>query len=162
MTWKTIAGISAAVIFVFVVGFLLGRSSKMPDPPKTTIREHTIHDTTYVPTDPIIIHDTTNATRTKTAITSSTSGTKQGVDYKAEVTISEIDKDLEKYPADWKVDFIPPPAKIIKEIVTRDSLIEKTVTKYVKPPFFLNEWFYVSLVEGVIVVLFIVKALFGL
>lgn len=163
MTWKTITGISATVIFIFVVGFLLGRSSITPDAPKTKVVETTIHDTTYAPAPPpIIIRDTTYAERNNSSITAMTSGTKHGVNYDAQVTISEIDKVQEKYQADWEVNLYLPPERLIKDITQRDSLIEKTVTKYIKPPFFLNEWFYVSLVEGVIVVLFTVKALFGL
>lgn len=129
----------------------------MPDPPSIVIKEHFVHDTTYAkPKPPIIIHDTTYATKTKTTITDSISGTKSGASYKIKHTITEIDKDLEKYPSSWKVDFIPPPERIIKETVTRDSIRTITETKFVSRPFFLNEWFYVSLFELLITVLAII------
>lgn len=129
----------------------------MPDPPKTIVKEHYIYDTIFAkPKPPIIIYDTTYATRTATTFTDSTSKSEQGASVKVKHTISEIDKDLEKYPSTWKVDFIAPPERIIKEIVTRDSIRTITETKYLNKPFFLNEWFYISLFELVITALAII------
>ena len=51
---------------------------------------------------------------------------------------------------------MPPTERIIKETITKDSVRTITETKFISKPFFLNEWFYVSLFELVIATLVIV------
>jgi len=155
--WQKVIVYVFAVLVFGTICFLLGRSSKTPDPPSIVIKEHFVHDTTFAkPKPPIIIHDTTYATRDKTTFTDSTSKSESGASVKVKHTITEIDKDLEKYPSYWKIDFIPPPERIIKETVTRDSIRTITEIKFLSRPFFLNEWFYISLFELIITALAII------
>lgn len=155
MNWAKLIAYVLGGAALIVLGWVL-HSTFIPKP-TSTVETTVIHDTTYAkPKPPITIHDTTYATRDKTTITTSTSGTEQGASYKIEVAISEVDKVLEKYPADWKVDLLLPPPKIIKETVVRDSIRTLTETKFISKPFFLNEWFYVSLFGSVIAILIII------
>ncbi len=160
MNWQKLIAIAVGVLLFGTVCFLLGRSSKQPDPPIQNLKTVWKHDTTFVkiPGKPINVKDTTSANRTKTTVTSATAGTKSGVSYQAEVTISDLDKDLEKYPANWEVNILPPEEKImiVRDTLTIDKTKTEVVTKYLKPPFFLNEWFYVSLFTAVISALVII------
>lgn len=155
MNWqKTILYILGGVALI-ILGYLL-HSAFVPKP-KVEIKETIKRDT-------IETVKTITITKTKViekivepkgiSFVDSIQGNKDDVDYKIIHSISEI-KELGLYNSDWQVE-VKPLIKNIVEYVTKDSIRTVVDTKYISKPLILNEWFYISIIELIIITLAII------
>jgi len=149
--WITIT--LGAIAFV-VLGYLIHSAIYKPPQPKLEIKEKIIYDTVSTVKK---VYFTKTDTLTKivsngfTTYTDSISGQQQEVDYKIKHTLQN-DKEVVSF---WEVN-IEPRLTTITITVTKDSIRTIVDTKYIQTPFFLNQWFFISLVSWIITVLAII------
>lgn len=151
MTWQKVVLYVLGGIALIVLGWLL--HSAFTPKPTIEIKERVVRDTVET-TKTITLRQTNTIYRDTTnlqTISDSIKGTKDEVDYSIKHTLRFAEAIL----SDWQVE-VKPLTKTIVEYVTKDSIRTVVDTKYITKPFFLNEWFYVSIVELVIVILAII------
>ena len=160
--WYVIGGVIFALIF-FLFGWFVKQGMQPDQPAKIEITERVVIDTLYIEKE-IHITDTktivkierdtvfaNNEKYTQKIYTDSLEGNEQEVSYKISHTIIDSDSIY----SFWDVD-IKPLEKRIVEFVSRDSTITMVEYEYVTPPFFLNNWFYVSMISWAITMLAII------
>lgn len=137
--WFVIGG-----VLILVVGFFLGFFIRQPAKPTIEYRERIVRDTVATK-EPIYIHTQSEPTivyrdtATIQAVYDSTSGTKDKVDYQVKYSLRLGEK------SNWDIS-LKPLITTITEYVTKDSIRTVVNTEYMSKPFFLDHWFYVSLV----------------
>ena len=152
MTWQKLLSYVITLIVGVILGWLL--ISHFTPKPTTEVREVVVRDTIEtVRTISVTKRDTITRTIRETGIAyvDSIAGSKDEVDYKIIHSISDFGIVL----SDWQVE-VKPLVKNIVEYVTKDSIRTVVNTQYLVKPFFLDHWFYVALVELVVVVLAII------
>ena len=152
MTWQKVIVYVLGGVALIVLGYLL--HSAFTPKPTTEVREVVVRDTIEtLKTITVTKRDTITRTIRETGIAyvDSIKGTKDEVDYKIIHSITDIGIVL----SDWQVE-VKPLVKNIVEYVTKDSIRTVVNTQYLVKPFFLDHWFYVALVELVVVVLAII------
>lgn len=135
--WFLIGGLA-----ILIVGFFLGWFVKPSHKPSVEIQERIVRDTLevekpiYIQTqsEPTIIYKDTVQT-----IIDSTSGTKDKVDYSVKYSLKLGEK------SNWDIS-LKPLITTITEYVTKDSIQTVVNTEYLATPFFLNTYFYTSIV----------------
>lgn len=144
--WFIIGG-----LIILIVGFFLGWFVKPSHKPSVEIKERIVTDTLEVE-KPIYIHTQSEPTivykdtTTIQAIYDSTSGTKDKVDYQIKYSLRLGEK------SNWDIS-LKPLITTITEYVTKDSIQTVVNTEYLSKPFFLDHWFYVSLILFVTTIL---------
>lgn len=146
------------LIGMFIGVFLLGRASR--EIPVAQVDSVKVVDTLEVPADPVIkkdtqyvfvFRDTTNKTITiKDSISGYQNMARYNIKYNA-----VIPADSGKAKRDWDVWLQP---TILKFVEHKTSTVTKKELEYVSLPFFLDEWFWISIGELALVILTIIFA----
>ena len=149
--------IIVGIIIILIAGLCVGRYI-FPLIPKPTIevKERIVKDTITVEktikifetSKPQIIRD---STQNIYSIVDSVKGTQNEVDYKIKHTTTNNNGFL----SNWEIN-LKPLVRTIKEYVVKDSIRTIVDTKYFAKPFFMDEWFYASIIELGIIVLLII------
>ena len=156
MNWQKLLAYLGGALALITLGYLLRLSTAVQ--PSTTVTEVIRYDTTFVSSAPVIIKETKfiekpvlkDSTRT---YYDNITGQEDSTFYNIQHWIT--DGDGQKVASDWIVN-VDPKYRIIKEYVTRDSVRTVVETKYSALPFFLNPYFWSSLVLVVITALAII------
>ena len=153
MNWQRLIAYVLGAVGLMVLGWLL-HSTFIPKP-STTVETKIVTDTVYT-TKRIRVVETKiiekpiyrDSIRT---YADSIRGEKNEVAYNIFHSIHEN----KEVVSSWRVD-LEPRLKTIIQYVTKDSVRTIIEAKYFPTPFFLNSWFYVSIVSMIITVLAII------
>lgn len=136
-------------VVILGVAFLLGWFAKPSTTPKVEVKERVVYDTTETKkvvketvTKTIEKVDTVYQDKGGFTYTDSIEGEKDGLEYKVTHTLSKSDSVY----SFWDVE-VKGLVETVKEYVVKDSIQTITEVEYRRTPFFLNEWFYVSLIQ---------------
>ncbi len=150
MNWQKLIAYILGGVALIVMGWLL-HSTFIPKP-KTEIKEVVRYDT-LTTTKVIKLTETKYINRpvikdSTRIYADSILGTKNEVDYKIKHTVQDSGKVL----SFWEVK-LEPKLKTIIQYVTKDSIRTVTETQFVGKPFFLDNWFYTTIVSVSLLVL---------
>jgi len=152
MTWQKLILYIAGGVALIVLGYLL--HSAFTPKPQIEVKERIVYDTLKtVKTITVTKRDTITRTIRETGIAyvDSIEGTKDEVDYKIIHSIFDFGEVL----SDWQVE-VKPLIKTVTQYVTKDSIRTVVDVKYIPQPFFLNPYFYSTIVMVVITALAII------
>ena len=147
--------LAVLALSTYVAVFFFGRNSVKPPEPKTVVTESVKYDTltilkkVYV-TKTVQVQSKGDSIKT---YTDSIAGDTADVKYNISHSVTDSAKAIKSF---WKVDIEPHIQSIVKTI-TRDSIETRVNTVYLPKPLLLNDWFYVSMAEAGLIVLFIIK-----
>lgn len=147
-------------LVVIILAFFLGWFARPSDKPITIVTETVKYDTLKTEkfidreiTKTIIKTDTVYQDKAVTVYTDSLQGSENEVEYNIKHTIEDGDS----VRSIWDLQ-IKNLVTTINQYTVKDSVQTILEYKYVSKPFFLNEWFWVSLVELVGIILIAVMA----
>jgi hypothetical protein len=153
MNWQKLIAYILGGVALVVLGWLL--HSAFTPKPTSEVKETVKYDTVkvvkqvkFTETKYIDRYISKDSART---YVDSTMGTKSEVDYKIKHTI----RDDKKVLSDWEVN-LEPKINIVTKYVTKDSVRTIVEAKYYQAPFFLNTYFYTTIVTTVIAILAII------
>lgn len=151
MSWQKLIAYALGGIGLIVLGWLLNSVPK----PSIEVKERVIYDTVFQTkkiTFTEVKSDTiSRITDRKFVYADSIVGTKDDVDYQIKHTVQNDSQVLSL----WKVN-LEPKLKTITQYITKDSIRTIVDTKFIPQPFFLQTWFYISIVELAVIVLAII------
>jgi len=142
------------VVLSYIGIFILGRNSVKPSEPKIEIRETVKYDTLTAIRKVYInryIESQSKGDSIKSYSDSIVGDTNQ-VKFDITHSVTDSQKVIRSW---WKVNIEPHISTIIKTI-TRDSIQTKINNVYLTKPFFMDSWFYVSLISWVVTALAII------
>lgn len=152
MDWGKLILYILGGVALIVLGWLL--NSAFTPKPSTSVIETIVRDTVKVER-PIYIQTTSKPTIVYQdtgiqALSDSVAGNENEVDYKIKYSYWQTEGQ-----GNWDIQ-LKPLIKTIREYVTKDSIQTVVQTKYIQTPFFMQTWFYISIIELVVVVLAII------
>jgi len=151
--WKGVITHSLALIVGIILGYLI--VSHFTPKPTSEVKETVKYDTVKVVkqvkfTETKYIDRYVSKDSARTYI-DSTMGTKSEVQYKIKHTI----RDDKKVLSDWEVN-LEPKINVITKYITKDSVRTIVEAKYYQAPWFLNTYFYTTIIATAIAILAII------
>ncbi|MCL4419951.1 hypothetical protein M1146_07730 [Patescibacteria group bacterium] len=151
MNWQTLISYAGILILGAVIGWLLHNPSKPSSEVHEVIKYETIAKTDTVTISKTRIIEKPIFTNSVFNIADSLVGDTNKVAYKVFHSV----KGDSPIVSSWRIDLKPRTETIIK-FITKDSIRTVVNTKYLPKPFFIDEWFYVAIVELAIVIIAII------
>jgi len=159
VTWqKTILYLLGAIALI-VLGWFI--NDAFEDKPKTEIKEKIIIDTLYAERNfekskiagkPKKVEAITDSGTVRTYKDTLEVNEAEGFFLKVTHTTVDSNNSIDSY---WDYSY-KAVEKIVKEYVTKDSIRTIVDTKYLTKPFFMNEWFYISVVGFILTIIAII------
>lgn len=146
--------IICVIVASYVATFFIGRSMVKPPRPKVEVKEMVKYDTTMV-IKKVFVNKIQYVPRPDSTrvYADSIVGKQNEVDFKIKHTITDSAKTI--LPSVWEV-AIEPHLTTITKIITKDSIETKINNVYLSKPFFMDTYFYTTIIATFLLILRII------